>query len=111
MLLACTGAALGAVLRYLLTTLIKRRYAGWPLATLVVNLSGAFLLGLLTHHLVSGPVLTFLGTGVLGGYTTFSTFNVELLALIDDHRWRALAGDLVLSDGGGLALAALGLML
>lgn len=110
-LLVGSGAAIGAVLRYVLTTTLKRRQPAWPLATLVINLSGAFLLGLLTHHLATGPALTFWGTGVLGGYTTFSTFNVELVSLIDDHRWGTLTQYVLLSYGGGLALAALGLLL
>ena len=106
------GAALGAVLRYLLTTLWKRQRIDWPLATLVINLSGAFVLGILTGHLVPGSAaMTFWGVGVLGGYTTFSTFNTELIAMIDERRWDAFAAYLLLSYGGGLLLAWLGMQL
>jgi CrcB protein len=87
MLLTSSGAPLGAVLRYLLTLAGKKMPWNWPLTTLLINLTGAFMLGLATHYLASSSTLmTFLGAGFLGGYTTFSTYNVELLTLIHSHR-------------------------
>lgn len=104
------GSAVGAVLRYLLTQLWKRRQIDWPLATLLINVSGAFLLGLLTGQLAAGSLaMRFWGVGVLGGYTTFSTFNTEMVAMVDEHRWGALACYLALSYGGGILAAWLGL--
>lgn len=110
MVFAGCGAMVGALLRYFLTVMYKRLHWDWPLATLLINLSGAFLLGLLTHHYIGNHTLmTFWGVGVLGGYTTFSTFNTELVALINEHRWAALWMYLLLSYCGGIALAFLGL--
>ncbi|WP_242361950.1 fluoride efflux transporter FluC [Limosilactobacillus antri] len=110
MLLTSSGAALGAILRYLLTLAGKKTAWNWPLTTLLINLTGAFMLGLATHCLASNSLLmTFLGPGVLGGYTTFSTYNVELVTLIHSHRWRAATGYAVLSLAGGLLAAAIGL--
>lgn len=81
------GAALGACLRYGLTTWIKCWYSGkFPLATLIINVSGAFLIGIFSGVL-SVQNYAFLATGILGGYTTFSTFNVELLTLCRNHKY------------------------
>ena len=78
-LLVALGGALGSALRYLTALLLARHYTGSiPLATLVVNLVGCFLIGLLiglcsdTSHLR----LLFI-TGFCGGFTTFSTFTAE----------------------------------
>ena len=109
MLVGC-GAMIGAVIRYWVTNIYKRMQWDWPLATLLINLSGALLLGLLTNHFANSQMaINFWGVGVLGGYTTFSTFNTELLALIDEHRWFIMGLYLLLSYGGGITLAFLGL--
>ena len=109
MIVGC-GAMIGAVIRYWVTNIYKRMQWDWPLATLLINLSGAFLLGLLTNHFANNQMaINFWGVGVLGGYTTFSTFNTELLALIDEHRWFTMGLYLLLSYVGGIALAFLGL--
>jgi CrcB protein len=83
---AC-GGALGAVSRYILSGLVAHlsNESPFPLGTLVVNTSGAFVLGIVMGSAVSGrfvvspTVRTFLTIGVLGGYTTFSTFSFETL--------------------------------
>lgn len=104
------GSALGALLRYWLTTLWKKRHIDWPLATLLINLTGALALGLLTGHLAAtGSAMLFWGVGLLGGYTTFSTFNTELVAIIDEHRWVSLIIYLFLSYAGGLLAAWVGM--
>lgn len=106
------GSAIGAVLRYLLTQLWKKQQRNWPLATLLINVSGAFLLGLLTGRLAANSsTMLFLGTGILGGYTTFSTFNTEMVALIDEHRWGSFWLYLIASYGGGLVAAWIGMQL
>lgn len=81
------GAAVGACLRYGLTTLIKARQTSlFPWATLIINLSGAFLIGVL-FKLLTGQSYAILATGLLGGYTTFSTFNVELWSLCRNRKY------------------------
>ena len=111
--LAIAGG-LGAAARFVADSLIAARSRGTvPLGTLVINVSGSFLLGLLAGWAarVGAPpdVRLVLGTGLLGGFTTFSTASVELVRLArDDRRWTALAlalGMVVLS----LAAAATGL--
>ncbi|MFQ9706035.1 MAG: fluoride efflux transporter CrcB [Limosilactobacillus pontis] len=106
------GAALGALLRYWLTSRWKRCRIDWPLATLLINLTGALALGLLTGHLAaSDAAMRFWGVGLLGGYTTFSTFNTELVAMIDEHRWGSLLVYFMLSYAGGLLAAWVGMQI
>ncbi|KRN89807.1 fluoride efflux transporter CrcB [Ligilactobacillus ceti] len=113
MLLVGIGAGIGASLRYLITNFYKRKVGGvFPGATLFLNLSGAFMLGYLTSLALADPRLPLLlGTGLLGGYTTFSTYNTELLVLVRDRRWKLFLIYFITTYGGGLALAYIGLML
>jgi fluoride exporter len=81
------GGALGSMLRYHLGALIQARLGDdFPYGTLVINVVGSFLLALLTalglRGDLIGPGLTLaIGTGVLGGFTTYSTFNYDTLRL------------------------------
>ena len=104
------GAALGALLRYWLTTWWKRQQVDWPLATLLINLTGALVLGILTGRLAAtGSAMLFWGVGLLGGYTTLSTLNTEMIAMVDEHRWGSLVIYFVVSYVGGLLAAWLGM--
>jgi CrcB protein len=110
----CIGGAAGALARYQIE-LAWPAGAGIPRATLAINWSGAFLLGVLVSVVVArlvgsrrrlAPLVRpALGTGLLGGYTTFSTVMVEAR---DRALWVS-AAYLALSVIGGLALAAAGL--
>ena len=104
------GSALGALLRYWLTTWWKRQQVDWPLATLLINLTGALVLGILTVRLAAtGSAMLFWGVGLLGGYTTLSTLNTEMIAMVDEHRWGSLVIYFVVSYVGGLLAAWLGM--
>jgi fluoride exporter len=82
------GGAIGSVARYLIAGWIQSAaWQGFPFGIFVVNVSGGFVMGLLTELMalkfnVSLPVRAFLTTGVLGGYTTFSTFSLDSALLI-----------------------------
>ncbi len=108
------AGACGAVLRYLVDHVVQAR-AGteFPLGTLAINVSGSLVLGILTgsalHHGVSAPWLTVAGTGLIGAYTTFSTFAFDTVRLAEGDRWRLALLNVVLSIGLGLGAAALGL--
>lgn len=113
------GAAgfVGAVSRYHVEGLVSRWSNGaFPWGTLVVNLSGCFLLGLLvtllTERLLPHPeVRAALTIGFLGAYTTFSTFAYETLRLGEDGAlWLAL-GNVAVSVVAGVAAAWLGIVL
>lgn len=106
------GAAIGALGRYGMTRLVQRVYGNyWPLATLLINWLGCALLGGLTGWQVGHLMTVLIGTGVLGGFTTFSTFSHEVVMLADQRRFGAVLGYVSLSVGGGLLLAAGGLWL
>ncbi|MCE5307229.1 MAG: fluoride efflux transporter CrcB [Acidobacteriales bacterium] len=96
-LIVMAGAGLGGLARYVVGTWIMTKTGGrFPLGTLLINVSGSFLIGLvmalLTErlHLHSNWRL-FLVVGILGGYTTFSSFEYETLqAVRDGERWMGL---------------------
>jgi CrcB protein len=97
------------VLRFVVGLALRRVETGFPLATFLVNLSGCFAIGLVAGLLPEdrpAPRLFWI-TGVLGGYTTFSTFGYETHALIRDGSltWAAL------NAGGQVALGLLGVTL
>ena len=105
---AC-ASALGAVVRTLIGAGLNR-HGGLPLGTMVVNLSGSFALGLL--HDAAGPAATVLGTGLLGAFTTFSSYARDTVALAEDRRAGLAAAYVavtalgaVLAAAGGVALA------
>jgi fluoride exporter len=85
------GGALGSVVRFLLGMAVQQR-AGttFPVGTLVINITGSLILGFLFRVALATPSISptlrvFLTTGFCGGYTTFSTFSYETLALIEDN--------------------------
>lgn len=109
------GGMAGGLARYLVGVLLPPG-TGIPWATLLVNLSGTFLLGVVTGTAVrrrpGNPLLRpFLATGVLGAYTTFSTFAVETVLLADRGDLPLAALYVVCSVTGGLAAAWCGLNL
>ncbi|MEF9876019.1 MAG: fluoride efflux transporter CrcB [Gordonibacter sp.] len=107
----CVGAGgfIGAVARYLLGLV---PYEGdFPLMTLIVNFAGAVAIGAVVEAADSWPgmppnALLFLKTGLCGGFTTFSTFSLETLALLEGGRY----GMGALYAGGSLALCVAGVV-
>ena len=94
------GGVLGAEARYGLSRALPHRPDGFPWATLLVNLSGCLLIGILMAVLSRPPrphplARPFLGTGILGGYTTYSTFAIDVQQLVREHRPATAAGYLV----------------
>lgn len=108
--LVAVAGGLGAVLRLVVDGLVNRVVGGVvPLGVLVVNVSGSFLLGLVAGLLGDGELGAVLGTGLLGGYTTFSTASLEAVRLARSDRRRAAVGHAVGMLLLGLGAAALGL--
>jgi CrcB protein len=109
-LVVLAGAGIGGVARYAAGTWIMAKYGGrFPLGTFFINISGCFLIGvlmtLLTERLQPHPNWRlFLVVGVLGGYTTFSTFEYEIYqAVRDGARWMGMlymTGSVVLGYAG-----------
>ena len=108
------GSAIGGVSRYLVGGVVQRAGgSGFPVGTLIVNLTGSFLLGLFLRYAVDTPTLTpewraFLTIGLCGGYTTFSTFSYEAVALLEDSQWSRAAAYVGLSLVLALAATVLG---
>ena len=112
-LVVLAGAGLGGLARYVAGTWIMARYGGrFPLGTLVINVTGSFLIGMLMT-LLSGRMhphpnwRLFLVVGILGGYTTFSSFEYESYeAIRDGARWMGM-----LYITGSVSLGYLGVWL
>ncbi|WP_397401955.1 fluoride efflux transporter CrcB [Phenylobacterium sp.] len=108
LVLVAVGGAAGAVARYLIGLQTLRMFgAAWPYGTLAVNVLGGFLMGALAGLLAirGGPdqekLRLLLGVGVLGGFTTFSAYSLDVVAMIDRRAWLQAAtyslGSVVLS--------------
>lgn len=118
MFLIAIGGGLGTALRYGITAGATRWFGiGFPWGTLIVNVAGSFLLGVVmevvgSREIVGVPARLVLGAGVLGGFTTYSSFNLETLRLAEQGAYgRAgayLAATMVvclLAGAGGIGLA------
>ena len=109
LLLVCLGGAFGTGARYLIGAWAARTWGPrFPFGTLAINLIGSFLLVLILYlstqaRLISDDLRVILGTGVLGGFTTYSTFNYEVLRFFQEGAYGAAAVYLTATVGGCLA--------
>ena len=93
LLWVCLGSALGGGARYVVSqAALQLLGTGFPFGTLAVNVLGSFGIGLIMHvgletTLLSPTARLFLTTGVMGGFTTYSTFNYETLGLVSEGDW------------------------
>ena len=112
--LAALGGALGALGRWGVAVALPAERGTWPWATLVVNLAGCLLIGVLLAVLASRRpederLRVFVGAGVLGGFTTFSTFAVEFAALLRAGMPVLAVGYVAASVVGGVVAVAVGI--
>jgi CrcB protein len=111
------GGGIGSLLRYLIGGWVQGGAgAAFPWGTFVVNASGCLAIGAfatwLTERTAATPELRlFLLVGVLGGYTTFSTFGLETWRLVESAEWLRAAGNAAGSVAAGLAGVAAGVAL
>ncbi len=115
LLLVAIGSGIGGVLRLLLATRLQPSSIHFPAGTLTVNLLGCLLIGALGAWLARSPghpwhadARALLLAGVLGGFTTFSSFALETLTLLQAQRPGLALLNVLLSNLGGLLLAWLG---
>ena len=108
-LLVFAGGGLGAVLRFWAGEWVRQFVWGrqFPWGTFGINVLGSFALGLIAAAWAGdekGGWRALLGVGVCGGFTTFSTFSVETLQMVEQQRWAAAGGYVI----GSVAAASLG---
>ena len=117
MLVIALGAAIGANLRYAISLWATQRFgSGFPAGTLLINLAGSFAIGLVMMFLLSRSPMPetlrlFTVTGLLGGFTTFSSFSYEAFMLASVGQWQLAASYVFASVGGGLLGVVLGVAL
>ncbi|WP_102275428.1 fluoride efflux transporter CrcB [Cytobacillus massiliigabonensis] len=105
------GGFFGAICRYLATSYFQRKFPSKiPLGTIAVNLMGSFLLGYLLGIAEDDELTLFLGTGFMGAFTTFSTFNLEAIKLIESKEKIAGIFYIAITYAGGIILAFLGML-
>ncbi len=99
------GSGTGGLLRFLCSNLVARTFGeSFPWGTLLVNVSGSFLIGLFAavagpdgRLLVGSTARQFVMVGIFGGYTTFSSFSLQTLSLARDGQWGLMAANVLLS--------------
>ncbi|MEO7423616.1 MAG: fluoride efflux transporter CrcB [Fibrobacteria bacterium] len=110
------GGGLGSVLRFWVQTRVRAAYPGiLPLGTLGVNLMGSLIIGFLAGWYLNATqpsqLKLFLMVGLLGGFTTFSSFSLENITLIQSGHIRTSMAYLLVSNGLGIGLAYAGFLL
>lgn len=112
------GGALGAMARYGFSVLVARFWtAGFPLATLLINIIGSTLMGILvgtfarTTPTMSNDIRLFVAVGILGGFTTFSSFSLDTIVLFERGELTQAIGYVALSVVVCLAGLYLGLLI
>ena len=114
-LIVFVGAGIGGALRHGVNVGAARLFGyGFPFGTLIVNVLGSFLIGLLAGWFAFRPgvpqdMRLFLTTGILGGFTTFSAFSLDAALLVERHAYGAAAGYMVGSVAASLAALFFGL--
>ncbi len=115
-LFVCLGGALGTGARFLISTGMARAFGPqFPRGTILINATGSFLIALITElslrtDAISPDLRLFLTTGLMGGYTTYSSFNYETLRLAEDGSLALAALNMGLTVVGCLAAGVLGLV-
>ena len=115
-LFVALGGGIGAALRLALNGAIHRRVRGrYPVALTIINISGSFLLGLISGlagaHVLTGELGIELGVGLVGGFTAFSTTSFQTLRLVQERRWLAAVANSFGMLVAAVLFAGLGLLL
>ena len=115
LLLICLGGALGTAARYGLSTWCRSTLgAGFPYGTLAVNVIGSYLLSMIMYigmntELISPATRVVLGVGVMGGFTTYSSFNYETVQLLEERTFLLAGANLLATVLGCMTAGFLGL--
>jgi len=106
-LAVAAGGAIGTLLRYIISGMVAVRFGEtFPWGTLIINITGSFVIGFFAtltgpdgRLLVSGTSRQFVMVGLCGGYTTFSSFSIQTLNLMSDGEWLYAGGNVLGSVG------------
>lgn len=115
-ILVMTGGALGAVMRFGVARALPVSAGGWPWPTFAANVTGGLAMGVLAAWLLRGdnaaePLRLFLGVGVLGGFTTFSAFSLEMAQMVQRGQGMMAGGYALVSVILALGAVFAGMML
>jgi fluoride exporter len=118
-LLVAIGGALGSVSRYWLSGFVAQRVGEtFPWGTIIINITGSFVIGVFAaltaaegRSSPSPKMVQFVMVGICGGYTTFSSFSLQTLRLVQDREWLYAGGNVVVSVVLCLIAVWLGYML
>ncbi|MFY0644812.1 MAG: fluoride efflux transporter CrcB [Bacteroidia bacterium] len=104
------GGGTGALCRWGVSLLNPSSSVGFPVNTTIVNLLGCLLIGIAAAALVgtNQKLQLFLMLGFLGGFTTFSSFGLEIFRLIEQHQWQTAVIYILISNLVGVALVVVG---
>ncbi len=116
LLIIAVGGGIGTLARYIVSGLDYKYSSGvFPLSTLIVNLSGSFIIGLLwgfsERFSVTPNLRMFLFIGVLGGYTTFSTLSLETFNLLRNNEYKVALLNMFLTNFIGIILVLTGFII
>jgi len=95
------GGALGSIFRFELAKLQPVR--GVPVGTALVNILGSFAFSLVVFAALPDDLYALIGIGVLGGFTTFSTFSFETFRMLEDHDYHTMITNMLINVAGSLA--------
>jgi CrcB protein len=115
-LIVCLGGAIGTGARYLLATWVTNAFgADFPRGTILINMTGSFLIAVVMELAAATGALSvelrlFLATGIMGGYTTYSSFNYETLKLASQSNWFLAGLNVAMTVVGCLVTGWLGVV-
>ena len=95
------GGAIGSLCRFEISKL--QPAGGIPVGTALVNILGSFAFSVMVFAALTGDLYWFLGIGLLGGFTTFSTFSFETFRMLEDHDYHTMITNILINVAGSLA--------
>ncbi|NGP45398.1 CrcB family protein [Bacillaceae bacterium SIJ1] len=108
MLIVALGGAIGAFCRYWVSSILTSKNGFFRWSTLAVNLGGALVIGFIQGLFPSEPVVLFVSTGLLGGFTTYATLSLDAWRMLQASSYRLFFLYVTATFIGGLALCGIG---